>query len=781
MNTRFKGHALMVGCAISVLAFASPSFAQQANQKEQSASNDETVVIVTARRSEEKLQNVPIAITAISANKLRETDTRTAYDLQRLTPSLNVSGSLGRNSESFTLRGQRSTGEFNGAGAGAAVVPYFADTPDTGGGPGKFFDLASVQVLKGPQGTLFGRNTTGGAILFEPQKPKNELGGYASLTYGNYNRVDVEGVFNAPIIPDKLLLRIGAQAQTREGFTIDQRTGKDYDNRDNWSARASILFSPVDNFENLTILRASEYNENGVGTVLVAVNPLSPFAPYLQPYLNQQKQWGIRKTALSALSGENGKTDGVINKTTWKISDNVKLDNIVSYTQVRTNSARDEDGTILAILDSNGADPGGWNDNYKLFTEELRFSGKLAGMLDWQFGGYYDNHKTQRPVTYSQVLSMGAITHQTDAKGDSKSKAAFGQATLDVGAISPALKGLHLSAGVRKTWDEGQMGALVLVYPAAIAPGTSPRPPAPVNGYPCQIGIGGTYPTCFFEAGFKGDGMSYMAGADYQMNDNTLLYASYRRGYKTGGFNPIVAAVGFSDDTPGYKFKPETVDAYEIGTKLDWNVDGVKGRTNIAVYESKYNDIQVLTNIVVANIFATTATQNAAKGTIQGIEIEGDIRPTSNFTLGYGYSHTDAKYDDFMFTNSSNVTVDLSGLPFLYTPKDQFNVSGRLNLGVPSQYGNVFASVNYSWQSKSYVGGTDPNTPNAYIDSYGLVGARLDWNSFMGSNVDISIFGTNLTNEEYQLATRPLYNTNGFVSAFYGEPRMYGASIRASF
>ena len=134
-------------------------------------------------------------------------DIRSAIDLQRHVPSLSVIGTLGRNEEALTIRGLRQTGEFLGAGAGPAVVSYFAEAPTRSGGPGLYLDLENVQVLKGPQGTLFGRNTTGGAILYEPVRPSNEFGGYARITAGNYGRLDAEAAVNVPVMSDKLMVR----------------------------------------------------------------------------------------------------------------------------------------------------------------------------------------------------------------------------------------------------------------------------------------------------------------------------------------------------------------------------------------------------------------------------------------------------------------------------------------------------------------------------------------------------------------------------------------------
>ena len=289
------------GCIAMMFCCCAHAQSASTGKSAESAPAALETIVVTARRINEDQQNVPIAITSLDREALRKLDVRTSYDLQRLAPSLNVTGGLGRNSETFTLRGQRETKQFTGAGGGPAVVPYFAEVPTVGQGPGNFFDLQSVQVLRGPQGTLFGRNTTGGAILFEPARPTNKFEGYAETTFGDYQRFDIEGVLNVPLVDDKLLLRVGGQRETRDGFTRDVGKKVDYDNRDNWVARASLLFTPNERFENLTILNLSEYDENGVGQVQLAVNSASPFAPLLTPLLKDSDS-SIREAGAKAIT-----------------------------------------------------------------------------------------------------------------------------------------------------------------------------------------------------------------------------------------------------------------------------------------------------------------------------------------------------------------------------------------------------------------------------------------------------------------------------------------------
>src|SRR6185437_13510493 len=222
-------------------------------------------------------------------------------------PSL-ISSQQSRDEQVFYLRGQRPNGAQGGS---PGVITYFADVPFFASGPGIYFDLDNLQVLRGPQGTLFGRNTTGGAVLFDPKRPTNSFEGYAQLTLGSYNWHEFEGALNVPIIADKLLLRVAGDYDERDGFTHDVTTGQYLDNRNYWSGRVGLTWRPTDDFENYLVYDTLYSHTNGTGIVLEAVNtaPGSPltgiFGPTAGPAaMALQQSLGPRAVATS--SGEPG-------------------------------------------------------------------------------------------------------------------------------------------------------------------------------------------------------------------------------------------------------------------------------------------------------------------------------------------------------------------------------------------------------------------------------------------------------------------------------------------
>jgi iron complex outermembrane receptor protein len=255
--------ATALACVLGAPAFADNTVQQdQATPAKVKPAQQTSIeeVVVTARRRPEDLEKIPVAVTAISGDTIRNEEIKTAIDLQNFAPSLSVSANLGsRDNDVYSIRGQSQP--FGGADPG--VQTYFAEVPFNSSGPGTDYDLANIQVLNGPQGTLFGRSTTGGAVLFEPQRPTDQLGGYIETQLGNYDYREFDGALNVPIIGDTLMVRAAFDVANRDGYTQDTViTGtsapytEDQDNLDYQSFRVGITW-PVCAFRKLRAVRLS--------------------------------------------------------------------------------------------------------------------------------------------------------------------------------------------------------------------------------------------------------------------------------------------------------------------------------------------------------------------------------------------------------------------------------------------------------------------------------------------------------------------------------------------
>lgn len=722
-------------------------------------------VVVTARRKIERSLNVPVAITAFSQEDLREDGIETATDLQNYVPSLTVMGLNSASQEFFTIRGLGATGSLTGGGVGGGqgVVAYLAEAPATASGPGLFFDLQSLQVLKGPQGTLFGRNTTGGAVLLEPVRPSDEVNGSLEFTSGDFGRREVTGAGNIPIIPDKLMVRIAGEGEYLEGYTKDAVTGRDYNNRQDASGRIGILARPFSGFENYLLGEFVHFTDHGPGNVLVALNPLNALYPLLSPYLAAQQARGTGAVSYDFMPSEDSKTLLVVDNASWELAPDLTLKNIFSYTHAQQNGSTDADATPLPVADLLGANPGGWSGDQKTLTEELHLQGKAwRDFLTWQAGGYYEHVYTGGPQTYN--IEFAPILLNQSLKDDrSLSRAAYGQATLDLGAIAPALQGLDLTAGYRHTWD--------YIYQGGFSSGSIPQLGLTV----CGTGPG-PYPNCFQAGSAKSNGPSWTLGLDYHLSAATMAYVRSSEGYKSGGFNPSVP-----EDNPYFAYRPEKARDAELGIKSDADLRGMPMRTDFDVFRTDYSDAQrnVYALINVNGIPAQLQlTDNAASAVIQGVELQETLIPAKSVQLSLTYSYLDAFYQHYI----TPIGQDFTTHRFEFVPRNKVSFDQLYRLPIGSLPGKLTFRATVSYQSSLET--ADDVEPFGVIGGYTLVNLRLDWNDLVRSGSaswDLALFATNVTDHSYRITSNPTYYSSGLVTAIYGQPRMWGASVRCRF
>jgi len=327
------------------------------------------------------------------------------------------------------------------------------------------------------------------------------------------------------------------------------------------------------------------------------------------------------------------------------------------------------------------------------------------------------------------------------------------------------LEGLSFTAGYRYTWDRLHEG-----YSQSLG---STRTPA-AGDFCLSIAGGALFPNCSVYAAAKHGGDSYTLGFDYQVNPSALLYLVSRQGYKSGGFNIVAATVG-DISSPAFAYKPEKVRDIEVGIKADWSIGNARGRTNVALYNSWYLNAQVNTSELIANE-QEAVTQNAARATIRGLEIENTLQPTGFTELRLSYSYMDAFYNRYV----TPLGQDLTNLPYAYAPRSKGSASARVRLPFPASIGEIWLGGNFTYQDRVFAG-FSAVTPGSYMPSYGLLGVRADWEKIRGTGLSVSAFVTNVADKVYRVANEDLYTTIGTSTTVYGEPRMYGASLRFQF
>ena len=762
-------------------------------------------IVVTARRTAESMQDVPVAISALSANDLQRENIGSMNDLQGKVPSLVISSnSQMRNTETPSIRGQ-------GAQFGAApgVIIYFAEVPlpsdlvaNNQGGPAKFFDLQNVQILKGSQGTLFGRNTTGGALLLEPHRPDNFYSGSARIEGSNFTGRGVEAVFNAPLIDDVLLTRVGFKYFDRKGFTEDIATGKDYDSKHFWTARMGLSWHPTDEIQNYLLGYLTRSHDNGTGNVIEEINrtglnsgiegaiglgtlpaipdPLGigPGCVLLdlstgstncgQDILDAQRARGNRHVQLSADPDDILKTGGIVDNFSYDLTDEVTLRNIASYSRFAHHYRWDLDGSRAAFIDYVNND----NENQadlNTITEELQVQGKaLDDQLTFVAGGYYEKTNATG-VSSATALFVENITQRYQQT--KTSFAPYAQATLGLGSFFEALDGLNLTVGARYTIDK-TTGFARLTQVAANFLTTVDNP---------------------HTAELKGSAPTYTIGLDYKIGDQ-LVYGKLSRGYKTGGISVI------SVNPAHFTYDAEYVTNYELGQKADFAIADMPVRLNTAVYFTNYANLQkasidAYSDPVHPSLLPEVgaATINAGKAQIAGLELEATIQPFTGATLVATYGYTYAAYKKFtLVTAGVTPSLDCSGqqipqgqvselscVPFQSTPKNNFSLSGRYALPIDERWGTLEGSLTYAWNDRQY---TSTNTvpqaePGAWLSSIGLLNGSIHWGNIASSNFDVQLYGSNLTNKTYRISNSNQWTFTYMRSSIYSEPRIIGLQL----
>jgi iron complex outermembrane receptor protein len=751
------------------LLTASGSAAYGADTVDSSETNvgDIGQVVVTARRRTEDLQEVPVAVTALSQAMLVQASVASAYDLNRAVPGLSVYTTSGDStSPAFSIRGRGLT-----VGASASSVEtYFAEVPlgspyVMGGLPAQFFDMQSVEVLKGPQGTLFGRSTTGGAVLLVPQAPTDQLEGYARVQGGNYGDFQFEGAINLPLAGDKAVLRIAGFEWHREGY--DRTAGgltsyfgkvlpsQTYDNQDVQEVRATLLLRPLEGLQNSTIVtyHTDQNRQSDNGALL-----LGPQGVYTPAGYNPR----LSASAVD-LSRPKSHDWAVINTTTYELMNDLTLKNIFGYIHASgyTEDAENLDGVASPDIDL--FLPPRPRRNFQT-TDEFQLQGKsFDRRLSWTVGGLVDDTREPSENDSINIAQYGQEFSSLDTRFvqySVTSRAAYGSGTF---ALTDKI---NLTAGFRHSWDLVQqrivsVQALVVDLPADIIVPTT-------------------------RASFQGN--SYDIGADYHPTQAVMIYGGYRHGYKRGGFS----------ETQNISYTPETVDDFHLGVKTRFSIGGIPTQFNIEGYYDLYHNQQV-SEIGFQDGLVTNLTYNAPESTYRGLDADLIVDPTDWLTLRASYSLIDAYYTKWPDVSVPGSTVNLALNPVPFAPKNKIGATLRFHSELPDGRGEIAFLPSITYQDKLYTQVPSAQLPQAendvftkgqnfnvvafggdVIPAYALVDLRLEWNHLLGSKFNAAFNVTNVTDKVF--VTGELATLNyGVQGDTYGPPRMFNFELSTAF
>ncbi len=746
INTR---HALCL--AILGALVAAPAMAQDSGSAAGSSDSDQQSsevksigkVKVTARKRDETLQEVPVAVTAFTPERLETLNIQDLGDLGRQVPNLTVYAARGSSSTiTAYIRGIGQSDPLWGVdpGVGLYLDDVYIARPQ--GALLDVFDVERIEVLRGPQGTLYGKNTIGGAIKYISKDLPRKTNGFASLTVGNYGQADVKAAIGGPILgSENLRARLSVASLHRDGFGENLTNGQPVSDKEILAARGELGAFASEAFD---VKFAFDWmkDRSGVrGAKMLAVNPLAPsYKPLDSRYDIRSGMDNINDTDMKGISAT----------ATWRPNADWAVKFVTAKRESDTSTSIDFDTLPGKFVDVHAK----YYDEQ--VSNELQVNYDAGGRFRGVSGLYHFNGEAGGQVLnyFYNPLAAPSLTNplfgDTQGKVMTKQLAVYTDWTIDV------TDKFNINTGARWTEEEKHAIALNRFY-------TTPQYPNPTVSIPW-----GTAANFNKTKTFKN--ISPKLVVNYQFTPDIMAYASATRGFKSGGYN--IRANTTAVPRSGEPFLDETVDSLELGSKMSFMDQRLF--VNMAYFHNNYKDIQlsVFTEYTLPNgtkSFFGDFT-NAGAGKISGFELETQFLPSDRWVISSNMSWLNSKYTEFM-TNNINVA---DSQHFTNAPKFQgsVNVEHRMPLATA---GELAARVSYSYQGAVWP--TTDLSPAIYQEGYGLLNAGLIWRNKPWT---VSLQGTNLLDEEYRTTG---YNiaAYGVLTGFYGAPRQYSLTVRYDF
>jgi iron complex outermembrane receptor protein len=748
--------------SVSLTALAAPSFAEEAvAAPTAAAAPDEGVqeIIVSARRRNESLGTTPISITAITTSQLENKASANLGDLQGAAPNLLITQqNSGGAAANLAIRGltYADIEKSQEPTVGVVVDGVFIGTST--GQYLDFFDIEQIEVLRGPQGTLFGRNTIGGVINIRRTRPTGRLGVKAEVSYGSFGTFQGRAVVNAPL-GDTLALKGFYFHNESDGFYHQYGTDAHRGGSKNDNFGASLLFTPSNDFNALLTVEKQNQKFDVVNSNLAKTGEVfCAFEPAIECNRNNT-------TDLYTVFGSPAESHYSAPAATLEMNGNlgsVKLTSVTGYRESKEDQTQDFDSSSTDLYYTHRT------QNYYQFSQEIRGAGKLSDSFDYVVGGYYFKSKynlfqSTRLFGFNPAISPDvADTNPQSVTGKTESVAFFGDFDWSFA------ERFRLSFGGRWTQDKKQL----------------------TNSF-LQTGLIGSGDAKFSKFTPK-------VGLDFRPNDDTMLYASWSRGYRSGGFSSR-AATATTASTP---FQPEVVDSYEVGTKIA--AFDRKLQFNISGFIAKYKNLQQNTTVPGGPTGNQTITSNVGSADIKGIEADLTARPVTGLTVRAAVGLLDSKFKNFVAGNVIFGTADIRQFDYsandpIYSPKA--TLSGSIEYELPVTFAVMTANVGIRhispYDQQISLGALTGNTGSPYNPALGNVivngndpRVRTNTQNLLdaslttvvdldGKKVKLTVYGRNLTDDRGTSAAFTVAGLWSFASA--REPRAFGATLGFEF
>lgn len=749
--------ALLAGAAWGALSTV--AVAQDGSARPEATGLDD--VIVTARRTEESSQRTPLALTAFSGESLERRGAQQVTDLQGSVPNLNIV--QGRGSSNATNIYIRGVGQPDALQTFDPAVGVYVDDVYYSRIRGSQFDLLDlerVEVLRGPQGTLYGKNTIGGALKLISRRPGQDFRARASVAYGDYDQIDVQGAVSGPI-SESLALSLAALHSERGGYVTDPATGAEYNDKNTSAVRAALAWDPA---SHLRIDLSVDYSKDDAGlTVGQPQGTLTNLvgAPLLVlPATTPEYNFQTRTTP--GLPNETRlETWGTALRVAYDVSDSLTLKSITSYRELNTDDYIDFDATQLEIADALVA------VDQNQFSQEFQAT-YTNGAVTAVGGLYYlkeevsshqesyDDDLTSNLNTPPLFPGSYTFTRFIDDALETTSRAAYGNLTYQV------TDALRLSGGVRYTEEEKDYARQTRVTSTS---------PFLVSAYGFTPPVG------------KYDDTSVMISADYQITDAVMAYARFSQGFKSGGYNGRANTPAESTE-----YAPETADSYEIGVKSSaWDN---RFRFNIAIFQTTYENFQarvsgLSTDPITGLPLAGLSVINAGALDLSGWEVETAVNPIPNLTFDAQIGYLDASYDEFADARFTATAGSRAFQDPAFSPKWTARYGGQyvfdlsngadITVGGAAKFRSRMALAVDNTLTNSMV-----ELPGMYQESYWLYDARVVWNDATG-RYSVGAYGQNLSDEVYKTDAQEFSSIGNIRTAYYGAPRTWMIKLTARY
>ncbi|WP_041523206.1 TonB-dependent receptor [Gilvimarinus agarilyticus] len=718
--------SLIVGAGVT----ASPLYAAQSVIEE---------VLVTAQKREQDLQDVSVAVSAFSGDAIEKMGFEEGLDITQQVPNMNFFAIFGEaSSPSVSLRG---ISLVNFSDSWESPVSIYVDDVYRGNPAGsaiQLFDLQRVEVLRGPQGTLYGRNTTGGLVHYVSRKPTEELDAAASVSYGSYDETVVEGMISGPLT-DGIRGRVALKKTDNEGWQTNTVTGEKLNDTDSFGYRAQLDFDLTDDAGLLLNVHGSEADQQSVGFAhmgyLESVGDNAATCSVSRIHDGLCTSNTFQMTGAEAVNGQfdpehvaSGAADGLQTKIdTFGVSATLDwvlepftVTSITAYEELDKFLQDDGDGTEVVFFDEQ------YSVDAEQYTQELRLNGSTNASR-WVGGVYY--YKDDRGLITQAPTTADGLWHQEVVSLDSESWALFGQYEYDI------FDEWTLILGARYTEEERDF---------------------------VQDAGPSFYPEIDATRDFSDDALTGRIGLDWRPTDYSLAYVSLSTGFKSGGFSGSYNA----SEEATLPVNSEDVVNLEVGYKTSFADGRIKLNTAAFTYEVEGYQAQVFLTVADGSVIT-----NAGDVTGTGAEVELTAQVTDNFELigGLGLLKTEFDSDQVFLVAGDEYTLDGNELPS--APALTYNLVGRYYIPLGSA-GELALQADYAWQDDHYL--QIENDPYSKHDAYGIANAKVSWLS-ASERLTVEAFVKNATDEEYFTYQNTLGSDWGY--GVWGLPRTAGVKV----